>query len=52
MLVSTAFQVALNPLWFTDWSLWKTTLIVFPELMMGPGMLEPQYFSLKDPWEI
>ena len=49
---STACQVALNPLPFVEPSLWKTTVIEFPELMMGLGSLEPQYFSSKDPWEI
>ena len=45
----TAFQVALNPLRFTEPSLWKKTVMVFPELMMGLGMLDPQYFFSTGP---
>ena len=42
-----ASQIALNPFPFVEPSLWKTTSIEFPELMMGFGLLEPQYFSSK-----
>ena len=49
---ATASQVALNPLRVTLKSLWKTTVIVFPWLMMGVGLLDPQYFCSPDPKEI
>ena len=42
---STTSQVALNPLRATEKSLWKVMSIVFPELRMGLGLLDPQYFS-------
>ena len=48
----TASQVALNPLRTLVWSLWKVTVIVFPELMTGLGTFDPQYFSSSDPKEI
>ena len=48
----TASQVALKPFLFTEPSLWKVTVIVFPELRIGLGSMEPQYFCWKDPWVI
>ena len=48
----TASQVALNPFFTLVWSLWKVMAIVFPELMIGLGTLDPQYFSSSDPKEI
>ena len=49
---SPAFQVALNPLLWPSWSsLRKMTTIVLSELMMGLGLLDPQYLCSSDPNE-
>ena len=49
--VPTAFQVALNPLRASLSSLWKMTVILLSELMMGLGLLDPQYLCSSDPNE-
>ena len=48
----TASQVALNPVRTLVWSLWKMMFMVFPELIIGLGTSDPQYFSSSDPKEI
>ena len=47
IIQSTAFHAALNPLWLTELSLWKVTVILLLLLVMGAGLVEPQYFFLE-----